>query len=135
MREYFNTRLVCRVVRKYFKEGLLDGFSEDVLNLPEMPYVTVPDGFAEKKSIYRLIMDNQHPEDIAHMILPCDCQELLSLMKAEYLQRKEEAKMERNLSGEYAKSYETKRNIPEKYLRAMARSGFNNYYVYVEYDE
>lgn len=135
MREYFNTRLVCRVAREYFKEGLLDGFSEEVLNLREMPYVTVPDEFSEKKGIYRLIMDNQHPEDVVNMISSSDCQEILKLMKAEYLQRKEEAKMEKNLSGEYAKSYETKRNIPEKYLRAMARSGFNNYYGYVEYDE
>lgn len=36
---------------------------------------------------------------------------------------------------EYAKSYQTKKNIPEKVLQAMEKSGFNDYFGYVEFDQ
>lgn len=41
----------------------------------------------------------------------------------------------RNLSSEYAKSYQTKKNIPQKTIDAMQHSHFNEYFGYVEYDE
>ena len=43
--------------------------------------------------------------------------------------------MERVLSGDYARSFQTKKNIPGKCVSAMARSGFNRYFGYVEFDE
>ena len=43
--------------------------------------------------------------------------------------------MEKVLSGDYARSFQTKKNIPQKYIKAMAKSGFNEYFGYVEFDE
>lgn len=49
--------------------------------------------------------------------------------------------LERQLSGykesrtQYARSYQTKKNIPQKILAAMAGSVLNRYFGYVEYDE
>jgi len=40
-----------------------------------------------------------------------------------------------NKSGDYAKSYQTKKNIPQKTIDAMEKSLFNDYFGYVEFDE
>lgn len=40
----------------------------------------------------------------------------------------------RNQASDYARSFETKKNIPEKMIKAMEESGFNNYFGYVEFD-
>lgn len=41
----------------------------------------------------------------------------------------------KSLASDYAKSYQTKKNIPQKTLAAMQESIFNEYFGYVEYDE
>lgn len=41
----------------------------------------------------------------------------------------------KELSGDYARSYQTKKNIPKATLSAMKESYFNTYFGYVEYDE
>lgn len=41
----------------------------------------------------------------------------------------------KNLKGEYAKSYQQKKNIPRKTLQAMSDSILNQYFGYVEFDE
>ncbi len=38
-------------------------------------------------------------------------------------------------SADYAKSYQTKKHIPNKVLQAMEKSGFNKYFGYVEFDQ
>ena len=38
-------------------------------------------------------------------------------------------------ANDYAKSYETKRNIPDKIIKAMEESGFNDFFGFVEFDE
>lgn len=47
----------------------------------------------------------------------------------------ESLKTLKELDSEHAKSYQTKKNIPQKTLSAMESSSFNNYFGYVEYDE
>lgn len=137
MGEYLKTRVLGRIANYYFANDLsLFMFSEEFLKLPEHPYCTVPEKFNENAgAIYRLLLDNQNSAGIAESIFIYDLHRILTFMRKEYLQRKEESKMEKNLSGEYAKSYQTKRNIPEKYLKAMRQSGFNEYFGYVEIDE
>lgn len=81
-----------------------------------------------------------YPEDAlaseaALRIIGRDVNQFLILLGKDYQVRKAELKMERHLSGEYAHSYETKKNIPDKCVRAMARSGFNDFFGYVEFDE
>ena len=41
----------------------------------------------------------------------------------------------KSLDREYAKSYQTKKNIPAKTLASMEESAFNDYFGYVEFDE
>lgn len=41
----------------------------------------------------------------------------------------------KSLDKEYAKSYQTKKNIPQKTLASMKASSFNDYFGYVEFDE
>ncbi len=53
----------------------------------------------------------------------------------EYQEDKRDWELAEGLSREYAKSFETKRNIPKKVLKAMQESPFNRYFGYVEYDE
>lgn len=57
----------------------------------------------------------------------------------EHLQKKDEVhryiKELRTKSSSYAKSYETKKNIPKKTLLAMETSVLNSYFGYVEFDE
>lgn len=65
----------------------------------------------------------------------CYVQRILSALQNDYVMAKEEARMEKVLSGDYAKSFQTKKNIPQKCIRAMSRSGFNDYFGYVEFDE
>ena len=137
MGEYLKTRVLGRIANYYFANDLsLFMFSEEFLKLPEHPYCTVPEKFNENAgAIYRLLLDNQNPKGIGETIFVYDLHRILTFMRKEYLQRKEESKMEKNLSGEYVRSYQTKRNIPEKYLKAMRQSGFNDYFGYVEIDE
>lgn len=47
---------------------------------------------------------------------------------------KTESEMEYSNSSDYAASYETKKNIPEKIINAMKKSLFNEYFGYVEFD-
>ena len=54
---------------------------------------------------------------------------------AEYLEDKRDYQMAKGMVSEYARSFETKHNIPLKVQKAMAESQFNNYFGYVEYDE
>lgn len=54
---------------------------------------------------------------------------------AEYLEDKRDYEMAKGMVSEYARSFETKHNIPLKVQKAMAESQFNNYFGYVEYDE
>ena len=62
-------------------------------------------------------------------------QRILYSLQNDYVMSKEEAQMEKVLSGDYAKSFQTKKNIPMKCIQAMSRSGFNDYFGYVEFDE
>ena len=54
---------------------------------------------------------------------------------AAYLEDKRDYEMAKGMVSEYARSFETKHNIPLKVQKAMAESQFNNYFGYVEYDE
>lgn len=54
---------------------------------------------------------------------------------AEYLEDKRDYEMAKGMVSEYARSFETKHNIPLKVQKAMSESPFNEYFGYVEYDE
>ena len=87
-----------------------------------------------EEPFFRLIIDNQDPKGIGLRLDHNHINKTLTLLKTEYMRKKEEARRTRTLSGEYARSFQTKKNIPDKYLRAMANSGFNDYFGYVEFD-
>lgn len=71
----------------------------------------------------------------ALMLQGYELQTLLVALQDDYHKCKNEAKMEKELSGDYAKSFQTKKNIPQKCIQAMSKSGFNEYFGYVEFDE
>lgn len=50
-------------------------------------------------------------------------------------EEEQEVKEEIKLSSDYARSYETKKNIPQKVLNKMKTTKFKNYFGYVEFDE
>lgn len=50
-------------------------------------------------------------------------------------EEKEKVKRNRSLETDYAKSFETKKNIPEYIQEAMHKSVFSNYFNFVEFDE
>lgn len=54
---------------------------------------------------------------------------------AEYLEDKRDYEIAKGMVSEYARSFETKHNIPLKVQKAMSESPFNEYFGYVEYDE
>ena len=60
---------------------------------------------------------------------------LIDKMIYEYEEDKQEEKIRKANRESYAASFETKHNIPQKILRAMEASEFNNYFGYVEFDE
>jgi len=60
---------------------------------------------------------------------------VLETMRNRYAAEKRQRQLMRELSGDYAKSYQTKKNIPQKTVRAMKDSEFNKYFSYVEFDE
>lgn len=59
---------------------------------------------------------------------------LFELLYEVYQDEKETNSILDGLSKEYAKAYQTKKNIPEKMLVAMKQSEFNQYFDYVEFD-
>lgn len=60
---------------------------------------------------------------------------LFEIIANEYLEDAREEKYRKDLESDYAKSYMTKKNIPQKHLEAMENSNFNDYFGYVEFDE
>lgn len=90
------------------------------------------------KCMYGAVIFYPSSEEAEHAVMKLgghDIQNILEVLQDDYNKTKSEAKMEKELSGDYAKSYQTKKNIPQKYIRAMSRSGFNEYFGYVEFDE
>lgn len=59
---------------------------------------------------------------------------LFILIYNDWSQEEQTRRYMRELNGS-ARVFETKRNIPDKYLKAMAESKFNDYFDYVEIDE
>lgn len=61
--------------------------------------------------------------------------EILAILLDDYSEEKQAQEYRRSLSETYAKSFMTKKNIPEKVVKAMEASGFNRIFGYVEFDE
>lgn len=59
----------------------------------------------------------------------------LRAIYSEYVQTKKSRLFLRNMSKEHATVYETKKNIPDKVVKEMKESGFNDFFGYVEFDE
>lgn len=64
-----------------------------------------------------------------------DIRDILDILLDEYSEEKRAEEYRRSLSDSYAKSYMTKKNIPQKMIDAMERSRFNETFGYVEFDE
>ena len=60
---------------------------------------------------------------------------VIDILLDDYSEEKQTQEYRRGLSESYARSFMTKKNIPEKMLKAMETSGFNNTFGYVEFDE
>lgn len=73
------------------------------------------------------ILCGEHSRNVSMM--------LFKLLFEEYIEDKSDDEIRRQMDTDYAKSYQTKKNIPAKHIEAMAASGFNQYFDYVELDE
>ena len=136
MASYLERSEVGRLFRQQFDKTMLDQIDAKSLKEPELPYLKKPDIVKERdEALYRLIMDNQDPKGIGLTLSNQQLNDALMLLKQNYLRKSEDERHARILSGDYARSFQTKKNIPEKCLWAMASSGFNNYFGYVEFDE
>lgn len=89
-------------------------------------YLTI-DYIYEKESKHgRTIHTFRQPDTIIYLL-----NFLIELNKEE----EDEVKRERSLSSDYAKSFQTKKNIPDKIMEKMKETSFLNYFGYVEFDE
>lgn len=61
--------------------------------------------------------------------------EIFTIMHSENIQLKNEAEKEKKMATNYARAFETKKNIPLKVKKAMKTSKFNKFFGYVEFDE
>lgn len=59
---------------------------------------------------------------------------LCDLLLSIYDEEKQTHIFHKNLASEYARAYQTKKAIPQKILRAMKNSSFNDFFGYVEFD-
>jgi hypothetical protein len=60
---------------------------------------------------------------------------VLCVMIQEHIRDKQVERYYTQLNRERASVWQTKKNIPEKVVRAMGKSGFNDFFGYVEFDE
>ena len=153
----FKRKISELVLRKYvldrFKTLRLQGLSEaDYRNLRVVGVLLSEYGLVDEsldysalqsikrdfKGMVGLIVLYPETKEAEEAVLELGCHQvyyILSVFSKEYKRKKDESKMEKMLSGDYARSFETKKNIPQKCVNAMARSGFNKFFGYVEFDE
>ena len=124
--EYKNLRVVGGLLAEY---QLTDNMQE-YTNL-----VTIMDKYKGQMGLIILFPETKEAEIAIFELAWHHLHHILLCFSKDYLRKKDEAKMERVLSGDYARSFQTKKNIPGKCVSAMARSGFNRYFGYVEFDE
>ena len=62
-------------------------------------------------------------------------EDVLAELVGDYRERKKDDEYEKSLERDYASVWETKKNIPQKVLKAMKNSSFNDSFGYVEIDE
>lgn len=60
---------------------------------------------------------------------------LYELLYDVYIGEKQTEEFMKEVATEYAKVYQTKKAIPDKVIKAMSNSGFNDYFGYIEFDE
>ncbi len=129
LKAYLDLRIVGCLCKKYNLQ----------INLDEPHNININEQALRKYQwvIYRLLFYNQGM-DIVNAIFYMDMytlQDVLKHMQEEYKQVKEESRIQKTIAGDYAKSFQTKKRIPDQYVQAMIQSGFNNYFGYVEFDE
>ena len=111
--------------------GKLQAWMRERLENNGLPYMK------EKKlhaGILLFYPESKEAEEAALRVDEDSLNYILCLLRVDYKKRQEEARMEKELSGDYAKSFQTKKNIPQKYIQAMSKSRFNRYFGYVEFD-
>ena len=134
LQEYLDHLVIGRLLLDYFGKGQYECFrkiEDNDLFLDEL-LADVP---RWKQALYRLIFDFKNRKDIGFLLSDMHLQDILEELSLKYQREKAERQYARQMSGDHARSFETKKNIPQKYLKSMAKSRFNQYFGYVELDE
>lgn len=92
----------------------------------------IPLYFLQEKEDDTFVTEMFHPD---MFFAPRFFSELLILAYEEYEEDCLKYKYEKQLATDYAKSFQTKKNIPNKIVHAMETSEFNRFFGYVEFDE
>lgn len=98
----------------------------------------IDESYRSTESYFRMLLfypETPEAEKAVLYIGVWDLQDVLWRLKEDYESRRREARMERELSKDHALSFQDKKNIPYKTVRAMRNSGFNDFFGYVEFDE
>ncbi|MCQ4925064.1 hypothetical protein NE686_18325 [Tissierella carlieri] len=92
------------------------------------------DNFFSLDSVFNINgnMDNYHLYSIRNVTLVSHFFNHLYELNSE---EEHDAKEEVNIRSEYARSYETKKNIPQKVLNKMETTVFKRHFGYIEFDE
>lgn len=97
-----------------------------VKTIPDFFYVFMLSDKLEKEIILKLI---QPTYDMSR----CMCDTFERVFEI-YNDERMEDEYEKSLRSEYAKSYQTKKDISNRIIKAMEKSDFNNWFGYVEFD-
>lgn len=107
-----------------------------------MPYCIASPGHKGKTLDYTdtALFDLLHghsitkPECLRQKLLPEGIMSTFRQVYAEYAKDIRTQTFFQNMGKEYAHVYETKKDIPNKVVKAMGNSGFNDFFGYVEFD-
>ena len=123
----------------------IDDFTPLYLVTRDFPVSELPIG---SLSLFRILVDKMEWDDIKQYnkavwyysvlnvgIQSDICIDVLNAILQEYSEDKNEWEMLTRMKREYARSFETKRNIPKHIVNAMKKSEYNTYFGYIEYDE
>lgn len=84
---------------------------------------------------YGMIDNQAFMEQLQRLYLPICIEDAFRVMYEEYQKSQRSREFFRNMSKEHAHVYETKKGIPNKVVKEMEESGFNDFFGYVEFDE
>lgn len=135
--ESFDTKeyLSHRVIGKFLEKACFncETFNRDILSIYEENLIKT-DAWGDLGTLI-LFPECKEAEISSLKISVHELNDVLKEFETDYRKLKEESRMAKELSKDHARSFQTKKNIPRKYIRAMRRSAFNEHFGYVEFDE